>query len=194
MSRALPSLVVVAASLSLTSAAVPQQATKPDIFPVVRATGYEGAIVPSTSPWHQFYKVGLTILDGKRYTTPDLPAWTPDAADIAVVERHIAALLKVAAGDAAKAAAMVPEPSRQSTARLLPWLVEHSGTLKRTYYGITLNGARHVLLHAVHASDDRWRYEPIMMMDGGCGNAWFEVGLTEGVRRFVCGSDGAPAR
>ena len=170
-----------------------QQSAPPDVFPLVKGSGYEGVIVPASSPWHQFYKVGLTVLDGKQYKTPDLAAWTPAAPDIALVERQISALVKMAAANPEKAAALVREPSRRSTASQLPWLVDHISTLKRTYYGITVNGERHVLLHAFVAINDRWRSEPITIMDGGCGNVWFDVSLTNGVKRFLCGSLAGPS-
>ena len=170
-----------------------QQSAPPDVFPVVKGSGYEGVVVPAASPWHQFYKVGLTVLDGKQYKTPDLVAWAPAATDVAVIERHIAALAKMAAGNPERAAALVREPSRRSTATQLAWLVEHLSTLKRTYYGITVNGERHVLLHAFVPTNDRWRSEPIVIMDGGCGNVWFEVSLTTGVKRLLCGSLAGPS-
>jgi hypothetical protein len=56
--------------------------------------------------------------------------------------------------------------------------------LKRQYYGIHTGTWRYVLVHAFRDYPDRkWRSEVIMVMDGGCGNAWFRFDVES--RRVV---------
>jgi len=52
-----------------------------DAFPIVAGTGYEGAIIPATSMWHQ--------LSARASLPGSLHAWTPGVADIDVTETHL---------------------------------------------------------------------------------------------------------
>ena len=152
-----------------------------DAFPIVAGAGYEGAIIPATSLWHESYRMGIT--------TPALPAWTPGVADIATAERHLAAFFKLAMGEPAKAASL--GNSSQNVISHLP-VVLKTQTLTRHNYGATVKGQQQMLVHAGVGGGDRWRSEPVVMFDNGCGDLWLEVSLKAGVVRFSCGGFAAP--
>jgi hypothetical protein len=169
--------------------------TPADAFPIVNGDGYRGAIISASSVWHVFAKTGLQILTGQRVDDGvQVPGWTPSADDIAIVERNLTAFVQRAANDPPQVMSLVPGPARSAAASQLPWLRSNLTTLTRQYYGVTSGDSRRVLIHAFHAdSVGRWRTEPIVIMDGGCGNAWFEFNFDR--RQFVrfhCGALAAP--
>ena len=144
-------------------------------FPTVRGTGYEGAIVPASSPWHAFHQSGLPS------GTTSSAAWTPSLADIATLESALAAWLSAGALD--------QSPSLVADIPLgimgLPWLRQNVQTLKRQYFGIQLGTTRHVLVRGFpeRIAGNRWRSEVIMFTDGGCSNVWFDFEVE--ARRIV---------
>jgi hypothetical protein len=167
-----------------------------DAFVVMTGDGYLGAVVPASSPWHSMFKPGLIVLGGAPGGGDEFTAWTPAASDIEALERELKAFVAIAARDPSRVADLVPEPARRSTVSQLPWLHAQLGTLKRQYFGVRAGGARRVFVHGFVVPDGstRWRSEPIIIMDGGCGNVWFDVQIDERrVARFVCGALAAPA-
>jgi hypothetical protein len=170
-------LCVIVLALDLLQPRTPPQAPLANAFAVVTGNGYEGAIIPATSKWHESYRMGLS--------TPALPAWTPDISDIAIAEQHLATFFKLALSDPAKAAALASGAEKHVIVHLPQVLKTHA--LRRHYYGVTLAGTKQLLVHAFTGGGDRWRSEPILMFDNGCGDLWLEVDPATGVRRFSCG-------
>jgi hypothetical protein len=153
------------------------QAPLANAFVVVAGNGYEGAIIPATSRWHESYRMGLS--------RPALPAWTPGMPDIAIAEQHLATFFKLALSDPTKAATLALG-NPQHVIEHLPRVLKTS-PLTRHYYGVTLDGTKQLLVHAFTGGGDRWRTEPMVMFDNGCGDLWLEVNPSSGVRRFSCG-------
>ena len=163
-------------------------------FPVVSGDTYEGAIIPASSPWHGFFKTGLTVLTGRRADGAGLAAWTPAADDVAAAERHVTTLVELAAREPATVASLVHEGMRRGTTQQLPWLAANVRSLKRQYYGIVDGSAKRLLIHGFQPRDDRWRSESLMILDGGCGNVWFDVSLSRNrIAQFVCGGLASPS-
>jgi hypothetical protein len=156
-----------------------------DAFPIVAGTGYEGAIVPATSTWHQF---------SARASLPGaLRGWTPGVADIDVAETHLAAFFRLALSAPAKAAALVPPAQRPNVIAHLPEVLKNS-VLRRQYYGVTAkDGTKIVLVHAFVTQGEHWRSSAMIMFDGGCSQMWLELSLSAGVQRFECGGFAHPA-
>lgn len=148
--------------------------TAPQDFPLVRAAGYEGAIVPASSPWHAIHRIGLQA------GTSSSGAWTPDPADIATAEAGFAALL---GSDALTRPPHFTTDPRDKDG--VAWLPYNAQTLKRYYFGIRMGSARHILVYAVDVSrrGSAWRSEVIPMSDGSCSNLWFDFDLND--RRIV---------
>ena len=150
-----------------------------DAFPIVAGTGYEGAIIPATSTWHQF--------SARAAATASHPPWTPGIADIDVAEKHLAAFFSLASSAPAKAAALAPAAQRPNVIAHLAEVVKNS-VLRRQYYGVTAKGgARIVLVHAFVTEGEHWRSSAMVMFDGGCSQMWLEVSPSAGVQRFECG-------
>ena len=168
-----------------------------DEFPVVTGDGYAGAIVPASSPWHQFFKNGLQhLITGRPVQSGSgFAPWTPSAEDIVLIERDLAEFVRTAADDPARVRAMVPDDARVATTSQLPWLRSNLRALTRQYFGAMVGTSRIVLVHGFQGQPiSRWRTEVIIIMDGGCGNVWFEVNLTERrVMRIACGGMATPA-
>jgi hypothetical protein len=162
-------LTTVVFALAGILAAKPLKSIPDEDFPIVRGAGYEGAIVPASSPWHAFHRHGL------RSGTTSSAAWTPSPADIATLESVLAALLGPEVLDRSSGLAVeIPEGVMG-----LSWLRQNVQTLKRQYFGYQRRTARHVLVRVFLAVPESpvgktWRSEVIMSTDGGCGNAWFD--------------------
>jgi hypothetical protein len=144
-------------------------------FPIVRGTGYEGAIVPASSPWHTFHRLGLPP------GATSSEAWTPSPADIATLESALAALLTAGAPDRSPSPVADIAPGIMG----LPWLRQNVQTLKRQYFGIHLGTTRHILVRAFpeRSVGNTWRSEVTIFTDGGCGNVWFDFQVES--RRIV---------
>ena len=155
-----------------------------DAFPIVAGTGYEGAIIPATSTWHQF--------SARASSTASLPAWTPGVTDIDAAEKHLAAFFRLASSAPAKAAALAPAAQRPNVIAHLPEVLKHS-MLRRQYYGVSAkDGVRIVLVHAFVTQGEHWRSSSMVMFDGGCSQMWLEVSPA-GVQRFECGGFANPS-
>jgi hypothetical protein len=174
----------------------PVRAATGDAFQIVKGDGYEGAIVPASSPWHLFYRNGLQFLTTGRpiLTGAGYAPWTPTPEDIVLIERDLTEFVQTAAADPRRVIAMAPDEARLATTSQLPWLRANLRTLTRQYYGAIVGTSRIVLVHGFVAQPTtQWRMEAIIIMDGGCGNVWFEVNLSERrVMRIACGALAEP--
>src|SRR5688572_26353122 len=99
-------LTTVAFALAATLAAGPGAISPDEDFPIVRGAGYEGAIVPASSPWHAFHGFGLPS------GTTSSAAWTPSPADIATLESALATMLSAGALGQSPSLADIPQGIR----------------------------------------------------------------------------------
>lgn len=156
-----------------------------DDFIFVTGAGYEGAIVPASSPWSRMAEVTL-----RREPVPGVAVtpWTPAAADVAVAERIVTDF----AAKAANESSLLGEQLRSTRdrefsaarARELPALLP---TLKRHYFGLSYGDNRRIVVQMFPASVANWRSQSVFIMDGGCANSSWEVDVTaRRLLRWVC--------
>lgn len=159
-------------------------------LPIVSGPGYEGAIIPASSPSHSMFFIGLMESGMSRADTDRFTAWTPTPSDIALVERHVAAFVALAATASSPVIEGLSAMNRRSVLAGLPWLAANIQTLKRNYYGIKEGDVRRILVRGFLDRSDRWRSQAMFLMsDGGCANVWFDVNLDEQrVIGITCGA------
>lgn len=161
-------------------------------FRIVSGDGYEGAIVPASSPWHVMFRTAITRGRGANAAVPPgLTPWTPEPLDVAATERYLAAWVERAAKTPSQILASLPAEDRPQVERGLPWLAANLKTLKRQYWGFKSGDVPRMAVYG--APDDpaqRWRFEVRVMMGGGCGNFWLDFNLADQrIVRFTCGAD-----
>lgn len=183
-------LLVLATATAFAASHEQRGREEPSEFTIVAGDGYEGAIVPASSLWHEWFRIGITrdrIADVR--PSSQLTAWTPQVADIAATERYFIQFVRRAVREPSAVLASLPEEDRRNVEDGLPWLAANVRTLKRQYWGFSSGAVRHI---AVHGEPDdanhRWRFEGRIMMDGGCANFWLDFNVTEQrIERFTCG-------
>lgn len=180
-------LVILATTAILAGSSSQRGSIEPQEFQIVSGDGYEGAIVPASSPWHSWFRLGITRDRGRE--RPELTAWTPQPTDVAATERYFMEFLQRAVREPTRVLASLADEDRRNVEDDLPWLAANLQTLKRQYWGFSSGAVRHIAVHGQPDDlDHRWRFEGLIMMDGGCGNFWLDFNLTERrIERFTCG-------
>jgi hypothetical protein len=144
MSYALIALLLTLCPLSYFVAG--QTVEPPTPAPIIQAIpviteDFEGVIFP-VDYLEENFGYGMNI------------TWTPSEADIITMEAGVFEFL------------IQSENPMFQYSQTPPW--EHLEGYKRQYYGLTIEGKN--VIHAefyCHTFDERWREEPIMVMDGG---------------------------
>lgn len=138
-------------------------------FEVVRTAQAEGAIVPARqSPAGMF---GL----------PTSGTWTPSRADVERLEARLPAYLR----DPLRSAPRSTSPlGLAPTADEASSLAARLGEFRRQYFGVTVDGRRHVIVSGFPKDGlAYWREQLVFVFDGGC--AYWRAAYDVQAEQFV---------
>lgn len=161
----------VASTTALAISSEQRAGTEPAEFRIVSGDGYEGAIVPPSSPWHGLFRVAITRERGRDADVPPgLTPWTPEPADIAVTERHFSGFVERLAKAPAQVLAALPAQDRRAVEDGLPWLVANVRTLKHQDWAsrpATFGGLPSTALQTIRLTAGATRGAPSWTADAG---------------------------
>jgi hypothetical protein len=162
-----------------------QVAPSEDLFALISAPQYEGAIVPASSPWHLVLLRGFHSSDrNDPWDLRGFEPWTPGEQDVALAETVLQQFVEASRSRSAVSVASLERGDIQSLANNVPAMTrQYAGARTEVEHIIVVRGLQDDPRH-------RWRFEVIPMMGGGCREFWVHVSVERHqVIRISCNAD-----